>query len=29
MQLYNTMVYEGIRVTYKNDQGYCDATSRK
>ena len=27
--IYKTMVYEGIRVTLTNDQGYCDPTSRK
>ena len=24
----NTMIYQGIRLPYKNDQGYCDPTTR-
>ena len=24
----NTMIYQGIRLPFKNDQGYCDPTTR-
>ena len=25
---YDTMIYQGIRLPCKNDQGYCDSTTK-